>query len=158
MNPWSQWSRCSGTRQKHVGATGPEADARFRSAIVAGIPRQLALEQLRKRRRVALFRKRGVPVRAEARRRLESEWFAEFGYAPRRRRRLCDEEGIENLPTEVVTVDDNEVIINIRECSGVLAAAVSISRWSVPRYPRRSSYWACNFRMTTQLYSRRPGL
>ena len=58
--------------------------------------------------------------RAEARRRLESEWFAEFGYAPRRRRRLCDEEGIENLPTEVVTVDHNEVIINIRECSGVL--------------------------------------
>ena len=120
MNPWSQWSRCSGTRQKHVGATGPEADARFRSAIAAGIPRQLALEQLRTRRRAALFRKRGVPVRAEARRRLESEWFAEFGYAPRRRRRLCDEEGIENLPTEVVTVDDNEVIINIRECSGVL--------------------------------------
>ena len=109
-----------GNKAKHVGATGPEADARFRSAIAAGIPRQLALEQLRKRRRVALFRKRGVPVRAEARRRLESEWFAEFGYAPRRRRRLCDEEGIENLPTEVVTVDDNEVIINIRECSGVL--------------------------------------
>ena len=87
---------------------------------MAGIPRQLALEQLRKRRRVALFRKRGVPVRAEARRRLESEWFAEFGYAPRRRRRLCDEEGIENLPTEVFTVDDNEGMINIRECSGVL--------------------------------------
>ena len=142
----------------NVGATGPEADARFRSAIVAGIPRQLALEQLRKRRRVALFRKRGVPVRAEARRPLESEWFAEFGYAPRHRRRLCDEEGIENLPVEVVTADNNEGWSTSESAVEYFTAAVSISRWNVPRYPRRSSHLACNFRMTTQLYSRRPGL
>ena len=80
MSPWGQKVKVLKHEANNVGATGPEADARFRSAIKAGIPRQLALEQLCKRRRVALFRKHGVPARAEARRRLESEWFAQFGY------------------------------------------------------------------------------